>query len=98
LKKYDRVILVNGVIFLLSNKAFAIEPRPRPGDVAPTPPPASARVFTPIIPPSKVLDSKVWSGLGVGSIGWICLTATATRDPALIVACTSLVIYAIGGK
>lgn len=100
LKKYGRVIVVNGVLFLISNKALAAEPRPGgrgPKDVAPGPPTA-APVFTPIMSPSRVLDTKIWSCGGVASIGWICLTAAATRDPALTVACTSLVIYAIGGK
>lgn len=100
LKKYGRVIVVNGVLFLISSKALAVEPRPGgrgPKDVVPGPP-AAPPVFTPIMPPSRVLDTKIWSCGGVASIGWICLTAAATRDPALIVACTSLVIYAIGGK
>jgi hypothetical protein len=98
-KKYGSTICINGIIFLFANKAYAVDHKPKltPGDVTPvtqTPAP----VFQPIIPPAGIINSKTWSVLGIGSIGWICITALATRDLALIFACSSLVIYPIGGK
>lgn len=56
LKKYGRVILVNGVLFLVSNKAFAVDSVPKvpttagSNNVAPAPTPAAAPVFTSLLP------------------------------------------------
>ena len=59
---------------------------------------APSPVFKPIIPLSGVIATKAWSVTGVISIVWICTTAAATGNPALLFACGSLVSYAIGAK
>jgi len=99
LKKYGSTICINGVLFFFANSVYAVDHKPKPGpsDVTPANP-TSAPVFQPLIPPTGFINSKAWSACGIGSIAWICITAAATRDPALIFACSSLIIYAIGGK
>ena len=99
LKKYGSVIILNSALFILTNNANAqdnIPTVPKKGVEAPKPTPSP--VFKPILPPSRVIGSKAWSASGVLAISWICVTAAATGNPALLIACGSLVSYAIGAK
>ena len=69
---------------------------PAPGDVAPAP--ADPPVFAPLVPPTGFVYSKPWGVVGIGAVAWICITAASTGHPALAVACSSLLLYAIGDK
>lgn len=98
-KKYGSAIVINGALLIITNSANAqdnIPIVPQKGVEAPKPAPSP--VFKPIIPPSGVIGTKAWSVTGVISIVWICTTAAATGNPALVFACGSLVNYAIGAK
>ena len=98
-KKYGSAIVINGALLIITNSANAqdnIPTVPQKGVEAPKPTPSP--VFKPIIPPSGVIATKAWSVTGVISIVWICTTAAATGNPALLFACGSLVNYVIGAK
>ena len=99
LKTYGATICVNGILFFLSKAAYAVDNTPAPagntGEVVPTPDPP---VFAPLVPPTGFIHSKPWGVCGVCAIAWICITAASTGNPALIVACSSLLLYAIGAK
>lgn len=99
LKKYGSVIVINSVLFILANNANAQDNIPnvtRKGVKEPKPTPSP--VFKPILPPSGVIGSKAWSASGILSISWICVTAAATGNASLLIACGSLISYAIGAK
>lgn len=96
-KKYGSTIIINGVIFAFTKQASAKDKLPTaPKQCVEAPKPAPP-VFAPIFPPTTLVQSKLWTVGGVGSVAWICLTAAATREPTLIMACTSVLAYAIGG-
>lgn len=97
-KKYGRVVIINGALFLLTKNAQAQNNVPEVPKGVEAPKPSPSPVFRPILPPSRIIGSKVWTGSGVLAISWICITAAATGDPTLLVACGSLVAYAIGQK
>jgi hypothetical protein len=95
-KIYGPTIGVNVLFFLISKTAYASEnnngaptPKtdPKPDGVAPAP------VFKPLLPPTKLVHSKLWVVGGIGAITWICITAASTGSPALIFACSSLLLY-----
>ena len=99
IKKYGPTLCVNGLLILLSKSAYAVDnkkPAPTPGDVVPAP--ADPPVFKPLIPPTGFIHSRTWGICGVGAITWICITAASTGNPALIFACSSLLLYAIGAN
>ena len=105
LKNYGPTLCVNGILILLSKSAYAADkPGPGPtskpggGELVPEPKPADPPVFAPIVPPTGLVYSKPWGVCGIGAIAWICITAASTGNPALIVACSSLLLYAIGAK
>jgi hypothetical protein len=99
LKNYGATLCVNGVLFFLSKAAYAVDKTPaspgKPGEVVPAP---DSPVFAPLVPPTSVIYSKPWGICGVGAIAWICITAASTGNPALIIACSSLLLYGIGAK
>lgn len=98
-KKYGTVIIINSVLFILSNNANAQDNIPTvPKKEVEVPATTPSPVFKPILPPSSVIGSKAWSVSGVLAISWICVTAAATGNPALLIACGSLVSYATGAK
>lgn len=104
LKNYGLTLCVNGILILLSKAAYAADkpgpvtnPGPGNGEVVPSPKPADPPpVSTPLVPPTGFVYSKKWAIYGLGAIGWICITAASTGNPALIVASSSLLLYAIG--
>ena len=99
LKNYGATLCVNGVLFFLSKAAYAVDKTPappgKPGEVVPAP---DSPVFAPLVPPTSVIYSKPWGICGVGAIAWVCITAAGTGNPALIIACSSLLLYGIGAK
>lgn len=99
LKNYGATLCVNGVLFFLSKAAYAVDKTPappgKPGEVLPAP---DSPVFAPLVPPTSVIYSKPWGICGVGAIAWVCITAAGTGNPALIIACSSLLLYGIGAK
>ena len=104
LKNYGPTLCVNGIFIVLSKTVYAAD-KPGPvkpsGDkVVPTPKPEDTPrpVFAPLVPPTNFIYSKTWGICGIGAITWICVTAASTGNPALIVACSSLLLYAIGAK
>lgn len=99
LKNYGATLCVNGILFFLSKAAYAVDKTPappgKPGEVVPAP---DSPVFAPLVPPTSVIYSKPWGICGVGAIAWVCITAAGTGNPALIIACSSLLLYGIGAK
>lgn len=104
LKNYGPTLCVNGILILLSQAAYAADkpghvPNSKPGaagggEMRPTEPP----IFSSIVPPRGFVNSKPWALGGVGAIAWICITAASTGNPALLFACSSVLLYAIGAK
>lgn len=101
LKKYGSTILVNSVLFAFTKQVKADDKTlvPEiPQKAIEGTKPAPAPVFAPVFPPSALIESRIWTYGGVASVAWICLTAAATGEPTLLIACTSLLTYAIGKK
>ena len=99
LKNYGPTLCVNGILIFLPKVGYAVDkaaPTGKPGEVVPTP--TDQPVFAPLVPPTNFVYSKKWGVCGIAAIGWICVTAASTGNPALIVACSSLLLYAIGAK
>ena len=98
-KKYGSIIAINSVLFILANNANAQDNVPTvPKKEVEAPKSTPSPVFKPILPPSRVIGSKTWSVTGVFAITWICVTAAATGNPSLLIACGSLISYATGAK
>lgn len=97
LKKYGSTIIINGVIFAFTKQASAKDKLPSAPKQCVEGPKSSPPVFAPIFPPTALVESRLWTAGGIGSLAWICLTAATTREPTLIIACTSILTYAIGG-
>ena len=93
-KKYGSLIIINGVLFAITKHANAKELIPDVPKNVEAPKPAPSPVFRPILPPSALVNSKAWGVSGIGVIGWLCVTAAVTQNPALLVACGSMITYA----
>lgn len=98
LRKYGSTILINSILFIFTKQANAKDKLPSTQPQVEAPKPSPQPVFAPIFPPSSLIHSRLWTAGGIASVGWICLTAAATGEPTLIVACTSILTYAIGAK
>ena len=97
LKKYGSTILINSLFFVFIKQANADDLIPKTSkNINETPKTPNPPVFAPIVPPTTVIKSKMWTAGGVVSLAWICLTAAATGEPTLVMACTSILAYAIG--
>lgn len=102
LKNYGSTIVINGVLFILTKQVNAddscpvpnVPDAPKPGPVANAPKPPAPPVFKAILPPTGIVNSRAWGGVGVACISWLCITAAVTQNPALLVACGSLMTYA----
>lgn len=95
-KKYGSIIIINGVLFAVTKHANAKELIPDVPKSVEAPKAAPSPVFKPILPPSAIVNSKAWSIGGIGAITWLCFTAAVTQDPALLLACGSMITYATG--
>lgn len=103
LKTYGPTLCMNGLLILLSQSAHAVDkpvqtPTPKPdGAVVPKADP-STPVFAPIIPPTDLVHSKGWAFSGVGVLAWLCISAASTGHPALLVACSTVLLYIVGAR